>query len=497
MSVIRPAAVAGTFYPGTPQELKAMLVQLLGDVDDQQSDSVPKALVAPHAGYVYSGSMAARAYATLKPARDLITRVVLLGPCHRVALKGLALSSADGFTTPLGDIEIDKITSKKIENLPQVSTFDQTHAAEHSLEVHLPFLQMVLGDFKLIPLVVGDCSKEDVAQVLDTLWGGGETLIVISTDLSHFLDYDAAVEIDTQTCHAIEQMEPDNIGRDQACGRIPLKGLLTLAKYKNMHIETLGINNSGDTAGDKDRVVGYGSWAFYEAFYEQAEEGNKNQINKTHQNIEAVDFEQQTASLLNEYGETLLGISAASIQNGLINAQAVKTQTASFPEPLRSQGACFITLKIDGNLRGCIGSPEAHRPLIEDVAQNAYAAGFQDPRFPKIQPAEIPKLSLSVSVLSPATPMDIKDEADLLNQLRPGIDGLIIQDGPRRALFLPSVWEQLPEPENFLSRLKIKAGMRAEHWSETFTAHRFITGEVKQSDLKDPQSIWSDTNNQN
>jgi hypothetical protein len=265
--MIRPSSVAGTFYPGNNQDLRTTVERLLAEVSPLEGHvppKAPKAIVVPHAGYVYSGSMAARAYAQLIPVRDQITRVILLGPCHRVAVRGLALSSAEAFSTPLGPIELDQHASDHIKMLPQVSVFDQTHRDEHSLEVHLPFLQVVLGDFKLVPLVVGDSSNEEIVQVLDTLWGGPETLIVISTDLSHFLDYDEANAIDTRTCHMIEQLNSEDISRDQACGRIPLKGFLSLAKHKSMRVETLGMNNSGDTAGSKDRVVGYGSWAFYE-----------------------------------------------------------------------------------------------------------------------------------------------------------------------------------------------------------------------------------------
>jgi MEMO1 family protein len=264
MTSVRPAAVAGTFYPGTAKELGETVIGLLNNSGTDLDMPVPKAIVAPHAGYVYSGSMAAKAYARLIPARGQISRVVLLGPCHRVAIRGLALSSAEVFTTPLGNVRIDKDACEAIEALPQVDIIDATHKDEHSLEVHLPFLQQVLGDFLLVPLVVGDCGNEHIAEVLDMLWGGPETLIVISTDLTHFLDYDTARQIDARTCEAIENMETGAIEREQACGRIPLKGFLTLAKRRGMNVETLGVNNSGDTAGSKDRVVGYGSWAIHE-----------------------------------------------------------------------------------------------------------------------------------------------------------------------------------------------------------------------------------------
>ena len=263
MPLLREAAVAGQFYPGSAAELEATVRQFL-DGAEKTAAPVPKAIIAPHAGYVYSGAVAASAYALLEPAASVIKRVVLLGPCHRVAVRGLALSDADAFATPLGDVPVDKEAAAMILDLPQVEVFDAAHAQEHSLEVHLPFLQVILDDFAVVPLVVGEAPPEQVAEVLDALWGGAETLIVVSSDLSHYLDYDSAQKIDSETCRAIETLDPQAISRDGACGRFPVGGLLVLAKRRGLTVTTLDLRNSGDTAGSKDRVVGYGSWMFQE-----------------------------------------------------------------------------------------------------------------------------------------------------------------------------------------------------------------------------------------
>ena len=223
MNQIRKAAVAGQFYPGTVTELDATVRGFL-NAAETSSESVPKAIIAPHAGYAYSGAIAASAYARLAPAHAIIKRVVLLGPCHRVAVQGLALSDADAFETPLGQIPVDKEASAEILKLAQVEVFDATHEQEHSLEVHLPFLQVVLDDFSIVPLVVGVATPEDVADVIEALWGGDETLIVVSSDLSHYLDYDAARRIDTETCRAIESLNGAAISRDGACGRFSVGG---------------------------------------------------------------------------------------------------------------------------------------------------------------------------------------------------------------------------------------------------------------------------------
>jgi len=228
----------------------------------EQTESAPKALIVPHAGYIFSGPVAASAFAQLKNIRHIVKRVIVLGPCHRVPLRGLATSSADYFETPLGSIRIDREAVNLIASLPQIEEFDLTHQQEHSLEVQLPFLQEVLDDFSLVPLVVGDTNAEEVSEVLERLWGGDETLIVISSDLSHYHDYNTARAMDSETCLAIEEMNPVAIHYDQACGRNPVTGLLLAAKKHGLQVTTLDLRNSGDTAGDKSSVVGYGAWAF-------------------------------------------------------------------------------------------------------------------------------------------------------------------------------------------------------------------------------------------
>lgn len=222
----------------------------------------PKALVAPHAGYIYSGPVAASAYAQLTSVAPRIQRVILLGPAHRLAFGGLAFSTATRFRTPLGEVAVDREALDGIRDLPQVQEYDAPFEGEHCLEVQLPFLQIVLDDFKLAPLLVSDASATDVAEVLERLWGGDETLIVISSDLSHYLDYDSARSIDKETSRAIKQLKPDAIDYHQACGRTPLNGLLLEAKRHGLSATVLDLRNSGDTAGPRNQVVGYGAYVF-------------------------------------------------------------------------------------------------------------------------------------------------------------------------------------------------------------------------------------------
>jgi len=263
MTVIRDAAVAGLFYPRDAGELRATIEGFLDQVQFQTGPA-PKALIVPHAGYVYSGSVAATAYARLRPHRDRYTRVILLGPCHRVAVRHLALSGVDVFRTPLGDVPLDKQVIAALD-IPEVGIFEAAHHYEHSLEVHLPLLQIALGSFSLVPLVIGEVAPETVAEVINTLWGTEETLIIVSSDLSHYLSYDEARARDQFTCEAIERLEAQRIDNGDACGVVPIRGLLIEAKRRAMEVTTLDLRNSGDTAGGKDQVVGYGAWMFIES----------------------------------------------------------------------------------------------------------------------------------------------------------------------------------------------------------------------------------------
>jgi MEMO1 family protein len=479
--LIRPPAVAGMFYPSNPKELEASIQYYLSEAAakfEPAGETAPKAIIAPHAGYVYSGLTAAAVYNRLAPARDIIKRVVILGPCHRVAVNGLALPSTEVFATPLGEVPLDMDAVASIIALPQVEIFNDTHIEDHSLEVHLPFLQKVLGEFSIVPMIVGQASPEQVAEVLETLWGGPETLILISSDLSHYLAYDRAKALDEQTRQAIERLDAGALNSEQACGRHSIKGLLQVAQKKGLTAKTADVRNSGDTAGTKDRVVGYGSWYFEES-------GTDNVTAKD-------DFGAATRDLLAAHGQTLLHVAATAILTHLNKTGPMKLSLKEFAEPLQDHGACFVTLNKDDQLRGCIGSIQAWRPLLTDVAENACKAAFQDRRFKKLSKAEIENsdITMSISVLSPQTQMSFTDEADFLSQLQPGIDGIVLQEGQQRGVFLPVVWEQLPEPEKFLSHLKRKAGLKEDYWSETMQAWRYVTEGIYSTDLPPDAPLW-------
>ncbi len=442
----RPAAVAELFYPGKAQDLRS---QVQGLLDAREGSLRPplKALIVPHAGYVYSGATAAMAYQELQKDAARIRRVVLLGPGHRVAVNGLVLPSVEAFETPLGAVPIDQEAAAAVKDMPQVLVADEPHAEEHSLEVQLPFLQAVLGEFKLLPFVVGRATPEQVANVLEVIWGGEETLIVISTDLSHYHLEGTARCIDGQTMDAIENYATDLKG-EQACGAKPLNGMLLAARRRGLDIERCGFSNSADTIGPPERVVGYGAWMLRPAA------GRRSLDDSDHRR--------------------LLALAYSSIAFGMEkDHKPLPVRLGDWPARFRVPGATFVTLEIDARLRGCRGSLGAVRSLAEDIAINASDTAYRDPRFPPLTARELKQTDMSLSLLDAPVAFDADDLADLEGKLCPGRDGLIIAAGKHRATFLPSVWEQLSEPRKFIDQLWRKAGLRPGVWPEGIQFQRY------------------------
>ncbi len=440
----RPAAVAGMFYPDDPRTLAGEVDRLLATVVRGEAARAPKLLVVPHAGYAYSGPVAAQAYALLAPWREQIHRVVLLGPAHRVAVRGLAGPTATEFETPLGRIAIDTAGLAQLAALPQVTLDDRVHAGEHSLEVQLPFLQRALGTFTLLPLAVGDASADDVAEVLDQAWGGDETLVVISTDLSHYLPYAQAQAADRATVDRILHLDP-TLDHHQACGATPLAGALLAARAHGLVPRLLDLRNSGDTAGERSRVVGYCALAFEPAA--------------------AADEAEADGAL----GAALICRARNAIASALGLAMVAEPAHAELAEP----GVTFVTLRRHGELRGCVGGLVAERPLEDDVRRHALAAAFHDTRFEPLTASEFGTTEVEVSLLEAAQPINASTEADAIAALRPGIDGVILEWRGHRATFLPQVWEQLPQPRAFLAALKRKAGLAADFWAHDVQLSRY------------------------
>jgi AmmeMemoRadiSam system protein B/AmmeMemoRadiSam system protein A len=458
LAATRPAAVAGMFYSNGARTLARDVDRLLGSAVPGEAARAPKLLVVPHAGYVYSGPVAAQAYALLATWRERIRRVVLLGPTHRMAIRGLALPGVSAFETPLGRVEIDSAAVASLSGLPQVRVNDAAHAHEHSLEVQLPFLQRALGAFTLVPLAVGEASAAQVAQVLDRLWGGDETLVVISTDLSHYLPYAQARAKDRITVERILQLDPD-LGHDEACGATPLGGAVLAARAHGLVPRLLDLRNSGDTAGDRSRVVGYCAIAFEPR---QGEAGE-------HEDAGAKD-------------EALLGSALLSrARNAIAEAFDMPTTDEPGHPALGGPGATFVTLRHGGELRGCVGTLSAERSLADDVRLHALAAAFRDTRFEPLRVQEFVQLEIEVSLLEPAQPLAAGSEAEAHAALRPGVDGVLLEWRGRSATFLPQVWEQLPQPQEFLAALKHKAGLPADFWARDLRLSRYRVRKFSQA----------------
>jgi len=445
MSSIREPCVAGLFYPADPGGLTAALESHLHAAEDWPSEA--KAVIAPHAGYIYSGPIAGRAYKALAHRAEQVTRIILLGPAHRLGFRGIAVPSAERFATPLGSIPIDRAAIGALLELPEVTLLDRAFDQEHCLEVQLPFLQRSLGSFDLVPLIVGDTRAALVEAVLERVWGGPETLIVVSSDLSHYESYDSARKIDAATSKLIEGHKAEGLAGHFACGFLPIAGLLRRAAALDLRATTLDLRNSGDTAGDRRRVVGYGAYS----------------------------FEYAESARLPDSLRAELKDAARTVLRGVGRSSKIDMALDSYPAPLLAARRTFVTLRERGELRGCIGSVEAHQPLILDVVRNALASATADQRFKPVTEEEAARLDIHISILSHDRPMVFGSEDNLLEQLRPDVDGLMIRDGAHRSLFLPQVWAMVPDRRAFLEHLKTKAGLPADHWSPSFQAWRFTT----------------------
>lgn len=473
ISNVRAAAVAGMFYPRHAQALREQVDACLragpvgaGGEPGMDAARRPKLLVVPHAGYVYSGAVAGQAYARLRAHAAAIRRVVVLGPAHRVALRGLALPAHDAFETPLGQVAVEPAARAVLAGLPQVCTSAAAHAEEHSIEVQLPFLQRVLGEgFTIVPLLVGQAAADEVDEVLQRLWGGDETLVVISSDLSHYLPYADAQALDVRTAARIAAGATD-LRPDEACGARALNGALLAARRQGLALQRIDLCNSGDTAGDRRRVVGYA------AFVAAAPGAPAARAADRHADAA------QGADALAAPPHSAAGLAAPLLARAR-NAIAIRLGLAALPEPahpaLGEPGATFVTLEdARGALRGCIGSLQPAAPLELDVRRNAQAAAFADPRFAPLAVREWPGLRLSVSLLGPQQPLPPRPDArSAARALRPGRDGVVLAWRGRRATFLPQVWKQLPDADDFVAALLRKAGLSEGFWAEDLTLARY------------------------
>jgi AmmeMemoRadiSam system protein B/AmmeMemoRadiSam system protein A len=448
---IREAVWAGRFYPASRSELEQAIDRLTLQAKQTRVQIPPhkqlKALILPHAGYIYSGLTAAHASLALRENR--FDRVILMGPDHRVGFNNGAISDVEAYETPLGLVRLNKDAVKLRADSDLFQSIPASDRVEHSLEVVLPFLQRYLNEFEFIPIVMGRGNAKRLAAAIEPLVDQN-SLLVVSSDLSHFLPYPEAVERDRETISMILNLESDKLlkSNNRACGKIPILITLNMAMRYGWKPVLLHYSNSGDTAGGHSQVVGYAAIAFYGDSSMQKKD-NQQQINP--------QLGQALVKLARQTIMQRLGLKISGKESDLV-AAAVKN------EALKARCGTFVTLKIASNLRGCIGSLAAEESILDGVKRNAVNAAFHDPRFSPVTVEEIEDVDIEISILTKPQPLEYIDSVDLISKLRVNIDGVILKKGPAGATFLPQVWEQLPLPEKFLSHLCVKAGLSANAW---------------------------------
>jgi AmmeMemoRadiSam system protein B/AmmeMemoRadiSam system protein A len=405
----------------------------------------------PHAGYIYSGWTAAHAARVLPT--DQFSKILLLGPDHRIGFSGAAICNVDAYATPLGKIDLhaDVARLRSQPELFRPLTVDRDR--EHSLEVILPFLQHYLGEFQLVPVIIGHANVTRLATALEQIVER-DTLLVVSSDLSHYLSYAEASARDRETIKEILNLKPDKLIKtdNRACGKMPLLILNAIARHHRWQPVLLHYSNSGDTAGDRSRVVGYAAIAFFGDLQMENTDISSKQFNDTQ-------------------GQVLVRLARQSIRDKLtgktVRSDAEDLLAALEDDYYKLHCGTFVTLKIGGKLRGCIGNLTSSESVSDGVRRNAVNAAFHDPRFSPLSKDELNRTVIEVSILSEPQPLAFRNAQDLIQQLRAHVDGVIIRKGRSSATFLPQVWEQLSKPEDFLSHLCVKAGLPADAWKNS------------------------------
>ncbi len=454
LAEVRAPVWAGKFYPSDGTALLRTIEQLTRqayrNIPRRPANGTVRALILPHAGYVYSGLTAAHAVYALDNRK--IKKVVLMGPDHRVGFSNGAVSAATAWDTPLGRVRLHADAQKLNRQSDLFRPVPASDDAEHSLEVILPFLQRYCPEFELVPIVLGPCAPQSIANVLDGVLDR-HTLLVVSADLSHYLPYDEAVARDESTIDAVLALNSHPLLKDsnRSCGRYPIAVLLHLARKHHWRPVLLNYANSGDTAGDRRKVVGYAAIAFY---------GEEFMASSTI----------TPAALTASQGKALVALARQTLMQrfdqSMAESQKQQLDNQLKDPALQSSSGTFVTLKIGEHLRGCIGSLVGKESLVEGVRNNAINAAFHDPRFGPLTAKELARVNIEVSVLTEPQPLTYADAHDLVAKLRPHVDGVTISKGLSQATFLPQVWEQLPETEVFLSHLCRKAGLAADVWRQ-------------------------------
>ena len=444
MTVARRTAVSGIFYPGEEVSLREKVQSLLKEAPIYPVR--PTAIIVPHSTYGYSGSVAASAYASLKRFRKELNHIVILGAAHHNTVDGIAATDFAEFECPLGKVATNKEALTKLNKFDFVNVDNIAHSGEHSIEVQLPFLHEVLDDFTITPLIVGKSNENDIARIMEELSAPG-TLFVVSATLSEYQTYSVATGIDRQTARSIELLDLSAIEAYNSLGSYAIKGLIQYAKNTDHSIKNIDYKNAGDTAGDKSRVIGY--MASY-----------------------CVRNDSRWAVATQEERDYLLAISYNTMAKRLgLPSKAVPAE----PKFTSKDVDTFITLRLNGELRGCSGTLYNPTNLVDGVVANTVDAAFEDMRFTPLTAAELNEIDITVSILSPLEKVSVDSEEALLDKLRVGVDGVAITCGFKRGNFLPRVWEKYPEPQVFWQQLKSRLGLEKYDWSDDFVISRYRT----------------------
>lgn len=436
--VIRPPQVAGSFYPASADELSAMLDSFLENAEDRRLNGPVRALIAPHAGYVYSGQVAARGYKLLK---DRYRRVFILASNHNPESPPfkLSVSNAKHYQTPLGKVRVSKIARELLDQ-PLFSYVEEAHAT-HIIEVQLPLLQKVMGDFEIIPIVTGGANRDELKQIagLISAYLDDETLLIVSSDLSHYHPYGRAVELDHACIEAIEANDIKEVARCEACGLPAIRILLEIAGKKGWSREIIDYKNSGDTTGRRDRVVGYSSIVFYE---------------------DDLAFQDK---------QWLLRLSRKVLESRVRSGVVPEVDESRVPERLLLKQGCFVTLEVGQRLRGCVGHLAPQESLYRCVVENTVNAALHDRRFAPVTSSELDEIKIEISALSVPVRFGNRSPEQLMDFLTPLKHGVILKNGDHRSTFLPQVWEQLPSKRQYLSKLCLKGGLAPDCWKDPET----------------------------
>lgn len=487
---VRAPAVAGLFYPKDANVLAQTLDRLLADAPARDLPHI-RGLICPHAGYEFSGPVAAHSYKALLGRK--YDTVIILAPSHYAAFQGASVPATDAYETPLGKVPISpkakQLATKKpfvlepkcIVHRPTWAYMaskpppgigeDTPDTWEHSVEVQIPFLQKVITNFSILPIVFGDVDPEQVATALVELIDES-TIVIASTDLSHYMPYERANEIDRQTINWICALDIKSLAapsaRDTACGRGPVLTLMHLARLKGWKPHLLDYRNSGDTSGDKSHgVVGYTAIAFCTA-PDPAQNTQSTTADANNPNATAQKADPANRALPEEFSPEekafLLKLARKTITNVTKGEGLPKVDPAEVPPSVKVAKGCFVTLTKHGQLRGCIGNILPAGPLYQAVIENARSAALHDFRFPPVRPDELNEINIEISVLTEPVPLQFNSPEELLAKLQPGKDGVVLEIGERKATFLPQVWQQLPDKVEFLNHLAMKAGANPSDW---------------------------------